>query len=105
MFRTAELSWSVFLLFFQGLHLLQQAASLHEEANHLETAGLQKGQLALVGSIADGLYGLLQDVLFHTSSPVAPPPARRHQLAATATIAKPLSKSLKVLVQSPGICG
>ena len=29
-------------LFFQGLHLLQQSTSFHEEANHLEVVGLSK---------------------------------------------------------------
>ena len=58
---------------FQGLCLLWQDASLCEEASHLEVTGLQKVELALVGSNAEGLYGLLWDVFSHTSSAVALP--------------------------------
>ena len=44
---------------FQGLHLLCQASLLHEEAKHLEAVGLQKVELAVAGSEAEGLYGFL----------------------------------------------
>ena len=74
---------------FQGLHLLWKATSLCEEDSHLEVAGLQKVELVLAGSSAEGLHGLLWDVLSCTSSTVSLPPVRMYQWAATVTIAKP----------------
>ena len=47
------------LSFFQGLHLLHQASLLCVEAQCLEAAGLQKVELAVAGSKAEGLYELL----------------------------------------------
>ena len=63
---------------FQGLHLLQQAASFCEEASHLEVTGLQKVELAVVESNVEGLYGLLWDVFSCTYSAMAPHPVRRY---------------------------
>ena len=86
---------------FQGLHLLQQAASLCKEASHLEVAGLQKVKLALVGSSAEGLYGLLWGILSHTSSPVAMPPSGGiNGLPLLPWLSHPL-KSLKLQFLSP----
>ena len=44
----------------------------------LEAAGLQKVELAMAGSNAEGLYSLLQDALSYSFLPMALPPAKRH---------------------------
>ena len=64
-------------------------AFLYEEAQHLETAGLQKVELAVAGSEAEGLYRLLQGALSHSSASMAQPPVKRHQQPPTATVSKP----------------
>ena len=58
-------------LSFQGLRLLEQASKkweevqkLEEEVHHLETEGWGKFREAVVGSEAEGLYGLLRGVIF-----------------------------------------
>ena len=58
---------------FQGLHLLRQASLLREEAQQLEVEGLQKVELAVAGSEAEGLYGLLRGALSHSSMSSTPP--------------------------------
>ena len=61
---------------FQGLHLLHQASLLHEEAQHLETVGLQKVELVVARSEVEGLYGLLWGALSHSSASMAQPPVK-----------------------------
>ena len=75
-------------LVFQGLHLLHWARLLWEEAQHLETEGLQKVQLAVAGSEAEGSYRLLRGALSHYPMSTAQPPTKRHYQAPTATISK-----------------
>ena len=67
------------LPFFQGLHLLHWANLFHEEAQCLETAGLQKVELAVARSEAEGLYWLLQGALSNSSVSMAQPPAKKYQ--------------------------
>ena len=62
-------------LFFslQGLNLLKKVSAFKEEAQKLEAEGLQKIQLAVVGSEAEGFYWLLKGAVSHTSSSSALP--------------------------------
>ena len=61
---------------------------LHEEAQHLETKGLQKVEMVVAGLEAEGLYGLLRGALSHSLMSSVPPPSKRHCQAPTATISK-----------------
>ena len=64
-------------LLFQGLHLLQSASLLREEAHWLEAEGLQKVKMAGAGFEAEGLYRLLRGVLSHSPMSTAQPPSKR----------------------------
>ena len=74
---------------FQGLHLLCQASTLREEAQCLETAGLQKVEMVVAGSKAEGLYRLLRGALSHSPRSMAQPPTKRCHQAPTTTVSKP----------------
>ena len=58
---------------FQGLDLLKWASLLREEVRQLEMEGLQKIKLAVAGSEAEGLYGLLRGAISHSSCPPSHP--------------------------------
>ena len=88
---------------FQGLHLLWQVTSLGEEASHLEVTGFKKMELVQAGSNVEALYGLLWDVISHTSSPVAMAPIKRYQWAATSTLTKPPPQEPKSTVPESSV--
>ena len=77
---------SPFIFSFIGAEFLQQASSLHEEAHKLEseaqcleTEGLEKMEVVVIGSEAEGLYGLLRGAVAHSSlSTSSPPPKKTH---------------------------
>ena len=73
---------------FQGLDLLRWASVLWEEAQQLEVDELQKVQLAVAGSEAEGLYRLLRGAVSHSSVSFAPPPPKRCHHAPTTTVSK-----------------
>ena len=88
-------------LLFQGLHLLWHASLLREEAQWLEAEGLQKVKMAVAGSEAEHLYGLMRGALLHSSMSSAPPPPKRCHQAPTTTICKlPPQESEKVKPKS-----
>ena len=74
----------LFPFIFQGLVLLKRASSLWEEAHkiemeaqHLETEGLGKMEVAVVGSEVEGFYGLLRGAVSHPSTSSASPPHKK----------------------------
>ena len=71
------------------MHLLHWVSQLWEEAQHLETEGLQKVELAVAGSEAEGLYRLLRGALSHSPMSMAQPPPEMCCQAPTATVFKP----------------
>ena len=73
-------------LVFQGLNLLRKASALREEAQKLEMEGIQKIELAVVGSEVDGFYGVLKGAVSHTSSSSALPPSKKCHSAPTAIV-------------------
>ena len=73
---------------FQGLHLLQQASLLREEAQWLLVEGLKKVEMVVAGSEAEGLYGLLWGALSHSPMSSAPLPPKRCHQAPTTTVSK-----------------
>ena len=50
---------------------------LEMEAQHLETEGLGKMEVAVAGSEAEGFYGLLRGAMLHSSISPAPPLTRK----------------------------
>ena len=75
-------------LLFQGLHLFHWASLMQEEAQCMETEGLQKVEMAVAGLEAEGLYGILRVALSHSPMSTTQPPTKRHCQAPTATISK-----------------
>ena len=74
---------------------------LREEAQQLESEGLQKVEIAVAGSEAEGLYGLLGGALSHSSMSSAPPPPKRHCQAPTTTVSKPSPQESKNVKPKP----
>ena len=75
---------------FQGLRLLEQASKkweegqrLEEEVQQLETEGWGKFREAVVGSEAEGLYGLLRGVTSCSHPLLSQPPMKRSHLIPT----------------------
>ena len=75
-------------LFVQGLYLLCKVSILREEAQHLEIVGLQKVEMAVAGSEAESLNGLLRGALSHSLMSTAQPFIKRHHQATTTTLSK-----------------
>ena len=82
----------LFPFIFQGWVLLKRTSSLWEEAcrieveaQHLETEGLGKMEVAVAGSEAEDFYGLLRGVVSHPSTSSASPPHKKvcHTLSTT----------------------
>ena len=86
---------------FQWLDLLRWASILREEAQWLEAEGLQKVQVALAGSEAEGLYRLLRGALSQSSLSSAPPLPKRCHHAPTATISKSLPQESEGIKPEP----
>ena len=75
--------------FFQGLDLLKTDSLLREEAKHLQTEGLEKIEVAVAGSEAEGLYGLLRGTISHSSMSCGPTLPRRAHHTPITTISHP----------------
>ena len=71
---------------FQGLDLLKQVSLLWEEAQQLQTEGLQKIESAVAGLEAEGLYRLLRGAVSHSPVFSTPPQPKNTAMAPTATI-------------------
>ena len=86
MFWSTTPSFPFLPFILQGLNLLKQPSSLHEEAwqlereaQDLETEGLEKLEVAVTGSEVEGLYGLLRGAIMHSSLPTSStPPKKTH---------------------------
>ena len=72
----------------RSLSLLIQVSLSYEEAQHLETEGLQKVEMVVAGSEAEDLYGLLRGALSYSPMSSAPPPSKRCCWAPTTTVSK-----------------
>ena len=80
-----------FIFSLQGLNLLKQASllckevcKLELEAQWLEREGLEKMEVAVTGSEAEGFYGLLRGAVLHSSLPTSlPPPKKAHHAPST----------------------
>ena len=64
---------------FRGLDVLKkvgalwkEALRLEAEAQHLESCGLEKMEVAVAGSEVEGFYGLLRGAMLHSSISLAP---------------------------------
>ena len=57
--------------------LCKEAHKLESEAQHLETEGLEKIEVAVTGSEAEGLYGLLRGAVTHSSLSTSSPPPKK----------------------------
>ena len=66
--------------------LWEEAQKLEMEAQHLEADGLEKMEVAVAGSEAEGFYGLLRGAMLHSSISPAPPPHKKVCHTPSATI-------------------
>ena len=57
--------------------LHEEAHQLDSEAQHLETEGLEKMEVAVTGSEAEGLYRLLRGAVVHSSLSTSSPPPKK----------------------------
>ena len=62
---------------------------LREEAQWLETEGLEKIELAMAGLEAECLYRLLRGAISHSPISSIPPPPKRAHHTPSITISKP----------------
>ena len=105
------ISLSIFFLFLflQGLRLLRCVSSLCEEAQwleaeaqHLETKGLEKLEMAVAGSEVEGFYRLLRGAMLHSSVSSAQPPPKKVCHSPSATISHlPPQESQKPKASGP----
>ena len=63
--------------------LREEACWLEQDAQHLETEGLEKVEAAVAGSETEGFYGLLNRAIVHSSISSAPPPKKAHHIPST----------------------
>ena len=56
------------------------------KAQHLETEGLEKMEVAVTGSEAEGLHGLLRRAVLHSSLLTSSPPTKKSHCAPSSTI-------------------
>ena len=59
------------------------------EAQHLETEGLEKLEMAVAGSEVEGFYGLLRGAVLHSSMSSAQSPPKKVCHTPSATISHP----------------
>ena len=57
-----------------------------ERGSELETEGLEKMEVAVTGSEAEGFYGLLRGAVLHSSLPTSSPPPKKTHCAPSSTI-------------------
>ena len=69
--------------------LCEEACQLKSEAQHLETEGLEKMEVAVTGSEVEGFYGLLRGAVSHSSLPMSSPPPKKTHHAPSSTITHP----------------
>ena len=74
--------------FFQSFDLLKWASVLRQEAQQLEMEGLGKFEVAVAGSEAEGLHGLLRGAISHSSISSIPPSPKKPCHTPCATISK-----------------
>ena len=74
--------------------LKEEACWLEEEAQHLESAVLEKIEVAVTGSEVEGLFGLLRGAILHPSISSAPPPPKKACHSSSATISHPPPQEL-----------
>ena len=95
----------VFPFSFHGLHLLQWANFLKQEADHLraeahwfEAKGLQQKECVVTGLQAEGLYDLLKVAVAQPELPVSGgPPLSKRKWVATATISSPTAQESEAI--------
>ena len=61
----------------QAISLCEEACKLEMEAQHLETEGLEKMEVVVTGSEAEGLYGHLRGAVAHSSLSTSSPPPKK----------------------------
>ena len=72
------------------------------EAQHLEADGLEKMEVAVAGSEAEGFYGLLRGAISHSSISIAPPPHKKVcHIPSTTTSHLPPQESTEPDVSKP----
>ena len=69
--------------------LRKEAHRMEMEAQHLETEGLGKIEVAVAGSEVEGFYGLLRGAMLHSSISPAPPPYKKICHTPSTTISHP----------------
>ena len=77
--------------------LKEEACWLEQEAQHLKTEGLEKVQVALAGSEAEGFYGLLRGAIAHSSISSAPPPKKACHILSTTVSHPPPQEPIGVI--------